>query len=551
MANWKKQGLVFVSITSGLIVLTLIAVVAGGALSGAPAPTEEPAADTTPATVAPTPTASPLPENAPALQPAKGVSNLYIEYILDASGSMLELLPDGVPKREAAEKYLVEHMLEFAPETHLGLRSYGHRVPWQEDQEKSCEDIELIAPIEVGQMEPIADWLNEFETLGMTPLHASVEQALADFDTDAPDKLNNIILISDGIETCGGNPCELAKQMKMEGINFTIHVIGLYVDAPAREQLSCIAEEGGGVYYDVESSEDFAAALRAIQEDVREDEQVLSYEEATQTANPPTDTPEPTDTPTSTGTPSPTDTPQPTLTPVPPTVTPPPPPPTNPPVPTDTPGPTPTDPPSPTPTQDVQAGCAKPTIAEFYAAPPNPGSSASFVLKWTIQGADRAEIFGHPVDPNSGSFDVWESEETYWVLWAKVSGTPDDCYVEQAIQVDPDSIGSPTGFSDVTVNDNVIEISVRDNASVDGDRIDLFVNGKKVMGDVLLTSSPQTVRVKLNSGENTIQVTALNEGTHSPNTVEVSITNVTEGNAVQISSGLKTGQSTSFNVYAP
>jgi hypothetical protein len=97
----------------------------------------------------------------------------------------------------------------------------------------------------------------------------------------------------------------------------------------------------------------------------------------------------------------------------------------------------------------------------------------------------------------------------------------------------------------------VIEISVRDNASVDGDRIDLFVNGKKVMGDVQLTSSPQTVRVKLNSGENTIQVTALNEGTHSPNTVEVRISNVTQGSAVQISAGLKTGQSSSFKVHAP
>jgi hypothetical protein len=433
----------------------------------------------------------------------------------------------------------------------VGLRAYGHRVPWQEDQEKSCEDIELVAPIEVGQMEPIADWLVDFETLGMTPLHASVEQALQDFDTDVPGRLNNIILISDGIETCGGDPCQLTEQAKIKGINFTIHVIGLYVDAAAREQLSCIADKGGGVYYDVESSEDFEAALQAIQEDVREEEQILSYEEATQTANPPTETPEPTDAPEPTATPSPTDTPQPTRTPAPPTPTSPPPPPTNTPAPTDTPGPTPTPQPSPTPTQDVQAGCAKPTIVEFYAAPPNPGSSASFVLQWTIQGADRAEIFGHPVDPNSGSFDVWESEETYWVLWAKVNDTPDDCYTEKAIQVDPDSIGSPTGFSDVTVNDNVIEISVRDNASVDGDRIDLFVNGNKVMGDVQLTSSPQTVRVKLNSGENTVQVTALNEGTHSPNTVEVRISNVTQGSAVQISAGLKTGQSSSFKVHAP
>ena len=173
------------------------------------------------------------------------------------------------------------------------------------------------------------------------------------------------------------------------------------------------------------------------------------------------------------------------------------------------------------------------------------------MLRWTIQGADRAEIFGHVVDPNSGQFDVWESDATYWVLWAKVNGTPDDCYVEEAIHVDPDGIGSPTGFSDVTVSQTEVQISVRDNAAIDGDRIDLYVNDVKVMSDVTLTSSPHTVSVKLNSGENVVKVTALNEGDQSPNTVEVSISHVTQGTAVQISSGLSAGASASFKVIAP
>ena len=114
-------------------------------------------------------------------------------------------------------------------------------------------------------------------------------------------------------------------------------------------------------------------------------------------------------------------------------------------------------------------------------------------MHWTIQGADRAEIFGHPVDPRNGTFDVWDDEASYWVLWVKVHDTPDDCYADQAIHVDPDAIGSPTGLSDVTVSQRNIEISVRDNAAIDGDRIDLKVNGVKLISDYTLTSSPYSV----------------------------------------------------------
>ena len=156
------------------------------------------------------------------------------------------------------------------------------------------------------------------------------------------------------------------------------------------------------------------------------------------------------------------------------------------------------------------------------------------------------------MDPTSGRFDIWDDETNYWVLWAKVSGTPDDCYAEWAIQVDPDTISpSGPGLEDVTVDRRDITISVRDHAAIDGDRIDLFVNGGKVLSNYTLTSSPHGVDVKLNSGENTVQVTALNEGSASPNTVEVSVNHVVSGYAIQVSTGLLKGQSESFKITAP
>ena len=304
-------------IAAGFIVLIVLAVLVARAwriasappeVSPSPEATDTPSAETPPGIPSPTP----FPLDALNLQDPKGVSNLYIEYILDASGSMLDLLSDGVAKRDAAKEVLIEHLLTFPPETHFGLRAYGHRLKWEDDKEASCQDIELVAPIEIAQLTEIADWLQDFETLGMTPLHASVEQGLEDFDTSDPARLNNLILISDGIETCAGDPCRMVELAKREGVNFNIHVVGLAVDGPTRAQLSCIADEGGGVYYDVLSSEDLQAALQAIADDVREEEEIVPYDDATQTAIAPAPTATSTSTPEPTPTPLPTDAPTPT-----------------------------------------------------------------------------------------------------------------------------------------------------------------------------------------------------------------------------------------------
>lgn len=521
-------------------------------VTATPLPTNTATAVPPTETATQTPTATPLPTDAPIFAVPEGFSNLYIEYIVDASGSMLETLDDGTLKRDAARDFLIEILLGYNAETHLGLRAYGHRVNWEEDEAASCEDIELIAPVDLGQMNSMALWLMDFDTLGMTPLHASVEQALQDFDTSDPDRENNLVLISDGIETCGGDPCQLVEFAKREGVNFTLHVVGVAVDTETRSQLECIAEEGGGVYYDVNSADEFKQALEAIQEEHEEEEEIISFADATETARPPTNTP------------TPSRTPAPSPTPVPPTK--------KPPLPTWTPAaatstllpPTATlQPPTATqslptaaPTQATptatppSSSCVPPTIVEFKAIPPASGSTARFTLYYEVQGATRVEIFGNVVTPPSGTFDVWDNDTNYWVLWA--SSGDSNCYAEQAIQVDPDSISpSGSGLSDVDVDRRDVTISVRDHASVDGDRIDLFVNGNKVLSNYTLTSSSYGVAVKLNSGENSVEVVALNEGSSSPNTVEVSVSNVVKGNPVQVSTGLKTGQSETFKIVAP
>ena len=194
-------------------------------------------------------------------------TNVYIEYILDASGSMMELLPDGTLKRDVATEVLTARLDSFPPEVNIGLRAYGHRLDWKGQTEGSCKDIELIAPVQTGQLERIATWLQDYPAKGMTPLAESIRQAIKDFTVD-PSRVNTIVLISDGMETCEGDPCTLTSELKLQGINFRLHVVGLNVDAETREQLSCIADAGEGIYRDAKTAKELNQAFVAIEEQI-------------------------------------------------------------------------------------------------------------------------------------------------------------------------------------------------------------------------------------------------------------------------------------------
>ena len=73
-----------------------------------------------------------------------------------------------------------------------------------------------------------------------------------------------IILVSDGKETCDPDPCGLVKDLKASGIKFVMHVIGFDVTEAERQELECIAREGGGQYYTASNAGEFLAAAQEV-----------------------------------------------------------------------------------------------------------------------------------------------------------------------------------------------------------------------------------------------------------------------------------------------
>ena len=253
----------------GFLVLCLCITAIGGFASGLiPNPfAKTPTATTTPPIPVPPSDTATVPDT-PAATPfvPVGLSTTYIEYILDASGSMLQTM-QGKTRLQIAQDVLTARLNALPDLAQVGLRVYGHRIPYQGREAESCEDIELVVPIQADGAQAIIDWLPSMQALGMTPMSASIQQAANDF-TFEPGRKNFIILISDGEETCGDEPATVVQYLQEIGIDFAIHVIGLDVDSQTAAQLKGISDVAGGVYYDAKSEEDLDAALGDINQTI-------------------------------------------------------------------------------------------------------------------------------------------------------------------------------------------------------------------------------------------------------------------------------------------
>lgn len=177
-----------------------------------------------------------------------------VEIILDVSGSMRASL--GAETKMASARKAIRATLEgVQPGSIVALRLYGHRVP-QEKKAESCRDTELTVPFQALDKASFQAIVDRAEPRGQTPITYSLQQAAQDFGP-ASDEQRTIILVSDGEETCGGDPAAAARELLAQGFKLKVHTIGFDVDAAARAQLEAISTATGGEYHDARN----AAAL--------------------------------------------------------------------------------------------------------------------------------------------------------------------------------------------------------------------------------------------------------------------------------------------------
>jgi Ca-activated chloride channel family protein len=187
-----------------------------------------------------------------------------ILFILDASASMLDSWSDSkdvlattANKWTIAKKALSEILdtLKRKPNVELGLRVYGFQ---SSTVKKDCDDTKLCVPFGIGNVGYIKEFIKTVQPNGITPIAISLEQCVNDFPKDLNAR-NAIILITDGEESCNGDPCAMSILLQKNNIVLKPFVIGMNIDEKLNAKFECM-----GNYINPQEPEDFRKALTVI-----------------------------------------------------------------------------------------------------------------------------------------------------------------------------------------------------------------------------------------------------------------------------------------------
>ncbi|MFO7723875.1 MAG: VWA domain-containing protein [Bacteroidales bacterium] len=175
-------------------------------------------------------------------------------FVFDASNSMYALWQSD-RKINIAKKLLSELLDSLAgtPNVEFALRVYGHQKSFPP---QDCDDTRLEVPFGPSNTDKIKRKLNTIVPKGTTPIARSLEECVNDFPGGTNSR-NIVVLITDGIEECGGDPCAVSRKLQQNGIILKPFVIGVGRDF--RTDFECV-----GTYFDASSELAFRSALNVV-----------------------------------------------------------------------------------------------------------------------------------------------------------------------------------------------------------------------------------------------------------------------------------------------
>lgn len=173
--------------------------------------------------------------------------------VLDASGSMWGQLADGVTKVETARGVLRDYLANRNMSVPLGLVAYGH------NRRGDCGDIEVLAGVGVQDPGALSDRIDRLSPKGKTPLTEALRIAAGQIPRTA--EAADIVLVTDGLETCDADPCALARELAADGIEIRAHVVGFGLTDAEAETLACVPQLTGGRLLTPQTGDDLAGAL--------------------------------------------------------------------------------------------------------------------------------------------------------------------------------------------------------------------------------------------------------------------------------------------------
>src|SRR4051812_14053461 len=181
---------------------------------------------------------------------------IRILFVFDASKSMIAKHENST-RMDGAKNLFYRFVDSLGKDKSMqfALRMYGHTVKYPPGD---CKDSKLIVPFSAGNLALIKQKVSEAKPTGITPIEHSLTEAAGDFKDN---KTNNmVIIITDGIEECGGDPCKARQKLMEKGIVFKPFIIGIGLTPEQIKTFECV-----GTFYDSEDQTAFSTIASIIQ----------------------------------------------------------------------------------------------------------------------------------------------------------------------------------------------------------------------------------------------------------------------------------------------
>ena len=178
-------------------------------------------------------------------------------FIFDASQSMYAQWEGN--SRMTIAKTLLSNLLDSlvgVENLEVGLRCYGHQKP---SPPQDCRDTKLEVDFGKNTIPAIKKRLETLRPKGTTPIAKALESGALDFPTNTNNSRNVVILITDGIEECGGDPCAVSRLFQEKKIILKPFVIGIGLSESYKKNFECV-----GTFYDAKNPEQFKEILNVV-----------------------------------------------------------------------------------------------------------------------------------------------------------------------------------------------------------------------------------------------------------------------------------------------
>lgn len=190
--------------------------------------------------------------------------------VFDGSGSMAErtFSRTGDSRIDEAQHAVREVIPEVTRYRDVGLLIYG---PGGHD---ACGGINIAFEPQSDSSAAIINAVDEVSPYGLTPLADSVHMAAMAMDYETKPAV--IVVVTDGYETCGGAPCDLAQELSANSAGLQIHVVGFNLPdesigwadstnatAGGPPGARCLADATGGRYVPTQTVDELVEALNS------------------------------------------------------------------------------------------------------------------------------------------------------------------------------------------------------------------------------------------------------------------------------------------------